>query len=147
MTNATEHSTDVLIVGAGNAAMCAALSARGCGADVTVVEAAPKEHRGGNTAYTAGAMRIAYDGVDDLLPLFPDLSQDLRERTDFGSYSQADFLDDFATVTEYRCDPDLASLVVAESLETARWMREQGIGFNPTIGRQAYEVDGRFVLW
>ena len=58
--------TEVLVVGAGNAAMCAALAARDAGADVLVLERAPENERGGNTAFTAGAMRTVYDGVADL---------------------------------------------------------------------------------
>jgi tricarballylate dehydrogenase len=58
--------TEVLVVGAGNAALCAALAARDAGADVLVLERAPEAERGGNTAFTAGAMRTVYDGVADL---------------------------------------------------------------------------------
>lgn len=142
-----EKTVDVVVVGAGNAALCAALAARETGADVVVLERAGRTERGGNTAYTAGAMRVAYDGIEDLLPLFPDLSADIVAKTDFGRYTRDDFIDDFATVTEYRCDPDLASIVVEQSLETLKWMRSHGVSFSPTIGRQAYEVNGRFVLW
>jgi len=58
---------DVVVVGAGNAGMCAALAARGQGARVLVLEAAPFDERGGNSRYTAGALRFVYNGVDDLL--------------------------------------------------------------------------------
>src|SRR5688500_13371525 len=138
---------DVVIVGAGNAAMCAALSAHEHGASVIVLERAPMEERGGNTAYTAGAMRVAYRGVEDLLTLMPDLSEEERARTDFGTYDQAQFFDDMARVTEYRTDPDLAELLVARSLETMAWMRAQGIRFQPIYGRQAFKVGGRFRFW
>ena len=140
-------TTDVLVVGAGNAAICAALSAREAGVSVTVVERAPRGERGGNSAYTAGAMRVAYDNVDDLRPLFPEIDDSVLSNVEFGSYTRSDFLDDFATVTDYRCDPDLAALIVDESLPTVAWMRTKGVRFSPTIGRQAYEVDGKFVLW
>ena len=69
---------DVVVVGAGNAGMCAALAARGQGARVLVLEAAPFDERGGNSRYTAGALRFVYNGVDDLLKLC-DLSRD-RDR-------------------------------------------------------------------
>jgi tricarballylate dehydrogenase len=138
---------DVVIVGAGNAAMCAALSAREHGASAIVLERAPIEERGGNTAYTAGAMRVAYRGVEDLLTIMPDLSAEERARTDFGTYDEAQFFDDMARVTEYRTDPDLAELLVARSLDTMGWMRGQGIRFQPIYGRQAFEVAGRFRFW
>ncbi|MGH7113623.1 MAG: FAD-dependent oxidoreductase, partial [Stellaceae bacterium] len=52
---------DVVVVGAGNAGMCAALAARGEGARVLVLEAAPFDERGGNSRYTAGALRFVYN--------------------------------------------------------------------------------------
>jgi tricarballylate dehydrogenase len=137
----------VVVVGAGNAALCAALAAREAGAQVTVVEAAPPAEHGGNSAYTAGAMRVAYDGVDDLLQLMPDLTGDQLATTEFGSYPRAAFLDDMARVTEYRCDPELTDVLVSRSLDTLGWMRGQGVRFLPSYGRQAFVVDGRFTFW
>ena len=66
---------DVLIAGAGNAACCAALSAREAGLSVLVCERAPEEQSGGNSRYTAGAMRMVYNSVDDLKQLMPDLTE------------------------------------------------------------------------
>ncbi|MQA10373.1 MAG: FAD-dependent oxidoreductase [Pseudonocardiaceae bacterium] len=137
----------VVVVGGGNAALCAALSAREHGASVTVLERAPERLRGGNTAFTAGAMRVAYDGVDDLSTLVPDLSEDVLAITDFGSYPTSAFLDDLARVTEYRSDPELASILVERSLPTLQWMRGKGVRFVPIFGRQAFKVDGRFKFW
>ena len=57
---------DVVVVGAGNAAMCAALAAREQGVEVIVLERAPEDEAGGNTRFTAGAIRFAYNGLDDL---------------------------------------------------------------------------------
>src|SRR5262245_46704529 len=137
----------VIVVGAGNAALCAALSAREHGADVLVLERAPKPLRGGNTAFTAGAMRVAYDGVGDLRRLMPDLTEEEVRTTDFGSYPAETFLDDLARVTEYRTDPDLAGTLVDQSLPTLLWMAERGVRFVPIYGRQAFKVDGRFTFW
>ena len=140
-------TTDVVVVGAGNAACCAALAAREQGAEVIVLERAPRELRGGNTAFTAGGMRFAYDGLADIERLVPDLTADEKATTDFGAYSQAQFLDDLARVTEYQCDPDLSETLVTRSLETLAWMRAQGVRFVPIYGRQAFKVDGRFKFW
>ena len=137
----------VVVVGAGNAGLCAALSAREQGASVIVLECAPEEERGGNSRFTAGAIRIAYEGVDDLKELMPDLSAQEIGTTDFGSYTEAEFFDDMARVSEYRSDPDLVDLLVKCSMETLLWMREKGVRFVPMYGRQAFKVDGRFKFW
>ena len=141
------RSKTVVVVGAGNAALCAALAAREQGAEVVVVERAPAKLRGGNTAFTAGAMRVAYRGLDDLLELMPDLSESEIANTDFGSYPREQFLDDLARVTEYRCDPDLAETLVARSHATLKWMTTHGVRFVPIFGRQAFKVDGKFTFW
>ena len=76
---------DVVVVGAGNAAMCSALAAEEAGAKVLVLEAATEELGGGNTRFTAGAIRTVYNGVDDLRDLMPDLTDAECEITDFGT--------------------------------------------------------------
>ena len=138
---------DVVVVGAGNAAMCAALAARETGASVAVLERAPEDERGGNTRFTAGAMRVAYNGLDDLLALMPDLSADEQRDTDFGAYPAAAFFDDMARVTEFRANPDLVELLVRRSHPTLVWMREKGIRFMPMYARQAFKVDGKYRFW
>ncbi len=139
--------TDVVVVGAGNAAACAALAAREAGADVVMLEAAPQAEAGGNTAYTAGAVRVVFDGVDDLVELLPDLTDEERRTVDFGSYSAQQYFDDMARVTQYRADPDLVAVLVERSRSTLRWMAGKGIRFQPSYGRQAFKVDGRFTFW
>ncbi len=142
-----ELETDVVVAGAGNAAFCAALTAREQGAEVLVLERAPEEERGGNSTFTAGAIRFAYNGVQDLKKLAPDLSDEEIENTDFGAYTEDQFFDDMARLTEYRADPDLVELLVRRSFETVRWMRAKGVRFVPMYGRQAFKVDGRFRFW
>ncbi len=137
----------VVVVGGGNAALCAALSARERGARVTLLERAPFDLRGGNTRFTAGAMRAVYDGVDDLVRLMPDLTASEIERTDFSSYSSGNFFDDLGRVTQYRCDPTLAERLVNDSFPTLRWMQSHGVRFLPLYGRQSFNVDGRVRFW
>ena len=84
-------SYDVIVLGGGNAAFCAAHAAREQGATVLVLEAAPQEERGGNSRFTAGGMRVAYGGVEDLARLMPDLTEEEKANTDFGVYAQDQF--------------------------------------------------------
>jgi tricarballylate dehydrogenase len=142
-----KSSYDVIVVGAGNAALCAALAAGETGSSVLVLERAPYEERGGNSTYTAGAMRVAYRGVEDILELSPDLSPEQVEATDFGTYTEDQFFDDMARVTEHRTDPELTDIIVRRSFDTLRWMRTKGVRFMPIYGRQAFKVDGRFKFW
>jgi len=141
------ESCDVVVVGAGNAAFCAALAAAEHGVSVLVLERAPESEAGGNSRFTAGAMRCVYDGVDDLRALMPDLTDEEIRNTDFGSYTEEKFFDDMGRITEYRADPDLTELLVRRSRETTRWMRQKGVRFAPIYGRQAFKVDGRFTFW
>jgi tricarballylate dehydrogenase len=138
---------DVLVVGAGNAAFCAALAARDAGASVIMLERAPHDDRGGNSRYTAGAIRFAYDGVDDYSRVVPDLSPEEKANADFGAYSKDAFFDDMARVTQYRAHPDLVEILVNSSLDTVVWMHGKGVRFNPSYGRQAFKVDGKFKFW
>ena len=138
---------DVMVVGAGNAAMCAALAAYEGGARVLVLERAPEAEAGGNSRFTAGAIRFAYDGVDDLRALMPDLTDAEVEMTDFGTYTEDEFYADLGRITDYRCDPELADTLVTRSNETLLWMASHGVRFAPIWGRQAFKVDGRFKFW
>ncbi len=137
---------DVVVVGAGNAGMCAALAARGEGARVLVLEAAPFDERGGNSRFTAGALRFVYNGVDDLLKLC-ELSETELATSDFGTYTSDQYYDDLGRLTDYRSNPDMAELLVTKSQETLLWMRSQGIRFAPMYSRQAFKHEGKFVFW
>ncbi|MCZ6740658.1 MAG: FAD-dependent oxidoreductase, partial [Alphaproteobacteria bacterium] len=141
------ESYDVVIVGAGNAALCAALSARENGASVLILECAPEDQSGGNTRFTAGAIRFAYRGVEDIREVVPDLSEDEIANTDFGTYDEDQFFDDMFRITQFRSDPDLCEVLVRQSFATMKWMRANGVRFVPIYGRQAFKVDGKFKFW
>src|SRR5690349_22744140 len=98
---------DVIVVGGGNAAFSAALSAQEQGASVLMLEAAPEDESGGNSRFTAGSMRVVYNGVDDIKTLVPDLTEEEIATSDFGTYTQDQFFDDMARVTQDRANPDL----------------------------------------
>src|SRR5437773_3590499 len=138
---------DVIVVGAGNAAFCAALAAQEQGAKVVMLEAAPEEESGGNSRFTAGSIRVVYNGIDDIKALVPDLTEAEVATTDFGTYTAEKFFDDMAMVTQHRADPDLVELLVTKSFDTLNWMREKGVRFIPIYGRQAFKIDGKFKFW
>jgi tricarballylate dehydrogenase len=142
-----DFGPDVIVVGAGNAALCAAISAHEKGARVLILEAAPFEERGGNSHFTGGAFRFAYRGVEDLKEVCPTMTDAELENVDFGSYDEDRFFDDMYELTEYRTDPELCEILVRSSLETAKWVSRQGVKLQPGLGRQAYKVDGKFKFW
>jgi tricarballylate dehydrogenase len=142
-----DQISDVIVVGAGNAAFCAALAAQERGAKVLMLEAAPENEAGGNSRFTAGSIRVVYNGTDDIKTLVPDLTPAEIEGTDFGTYTADQFFDDMARVTQHRADPDLVELLVTRSFDTLNWMREKGVRLIPIYGRQAFKVGGRFKFW
>ena len=140
-------SKHVIVVGAGNAALSAALAALETGARVTVLEKAGEALAGGNTKYTAGAMRFAYDGADDLLPLLADPDDPRLPETDFGAYPKAQFAGDLLRFNGGRPLSPEQDRLVADSLSTVRWLAGHGVRFEPIYSRQSFLKDGRHVFW
>ena len=113
-----EKEFDVLIVGGGNAALCAAISARREGASVLVLEMAPRFYRGGNTRHTRN-MRCAHDAATETLT---------------GPYSEEEFWEDLLQVTEGETNEELARHMIAQSKPMLDWLTEQGVRFQPSLG-------------
>ena len=109
---------DLLVIGGGNAALCAAISASRNGAKTLILEAAPKFYRGGNTRHTRN-MRCAHDMATETLT---------------GPYTESEFFDDLLRVTEGRTDEELARLMIAESKDMLTWLPRQGIRWQPSLG-------------
>lgn len=108
---------DVLVLGGGNAALCAALSAREAGASVLLLEAAPREWRGGNSSHTRN-LRCMHDAPQDVLT---------------GAYPEEEFWEDLLKVTGGRSDERLARLAIRESSRCREWMRHHGVHFQPSL--------------
>ena len=133
---------DVVVVGKGNAALCAALSARDQGSKVAVLEAAPEEEHGGNSRFAGGVMRFAYETVEDLKRV-TDLTDEEIANSDFGTNTREEYLDKLYQLTSYRTDADLSEILVNNSLETMAWLRSKGARFVPNWGRQSAIVNGK----
>ncbi|HYF42726.1 MAG TPA: FAD-dependent tricarballylate dehydrogenase TcuA [Ramlibacter sp.] len=109
--------TDVLVIGGGNAALCAALMAREAGASVLLLEAAPRDWRGGNSQHTRN-LRCMHDGPQDVL---------------VDAYPEEEFWQDLLKVTSGKTDEKLARLVIRESSTCRPWMRRHGVRFQPSL--------------
>ncbi|CAI6093198.1 unnamed protein product [Clonostachys chloroleuca] len=145
---ALPHKLDVLVIGGGNAGFSAAVSAAQSGAgSVLLIDRAPEEWAGGNTYFTAGAYRTVHGGLQDLLPLVNNVSQEQAGKIELAPYSEQDFMDDLNKVCMGRSDPALAEKLVSESNEAIKWLHGNGIRFQLSFNRQAYEVDGKIKFW
>jgi tricarballylate dehydrogenase len=142
-----EQAWDVVVVGAGNAGMSAAHAARERGARVLVLEKADREWAGGNSAFTAGAIRIAHGGLDDLRDLLEGIDDALAARTDLDPYTADEFRADMRRVTLGRGDEAMARILVDDSRPALRWLHERGLRFRLMYERQSYEVGGRHRFW
>ncbi len=108
---------DVLVIGGGNAALCAAITAREAGASVLLLEAAPKEWRGGNSQHTRN-LRCMHNAPQDVL---------------VDAYPEEEYWQDLLKVTAVKTNEELARLVI-RSTETCReWMKKHGVNFQPPL--------------
>ena len=138
----------VVVVGAGNAALCAALAASEHNVEVTVLEKADQGERGGNTFFTGGGFRFPYNGIEDILELMPDLSDEELAKIEVGSYPESAMRSDLFRVTEGQADDGMVEHLVRNAYDTVKWMRDRhNQRWVLMYGRQAYEVDGKLKFW
>ena len=141
-----DEQVDVVVVGGGNAGFSAAHAAAERGRRVLLLERGEPGQAGGNSYYTAGAVRIAHGGLSDLAPLLdPD---DRHATTVLPPYPAAAFAADMAAVTEGRNDPALTEVLIAESRDALAWLHDKGLRYRLMYERQAYpDAQGRHVFW
>ncbi len=108
---------DVLVIGGGNAALCAAITAQRAGARVVVLEAAPKDYRGGNSRHTRN-FRCMHNGPLGVLS---------------DTYGVDEYFEDLLKVTKGQTDEGLARMTIEASQDCYGWMQEQGIRFQPSL--------------
>ncbi len=125
----------VIVVGAGNAALVAALSAAEAGARVTVLEAAPVTSRGGNSRFSGGIFRIAHFGMDHLRPLLTDEALTWADKVELDPYPPEWYLDDLRTTSQGQSDPALIGRMVARSYDTVRWMAGKGVRWELVVDK------------
>jgi tricarballylate dehydrogenase len=138
------RSWDVIVAGAGNAGLSAAHAARERGARVLVLEKADRAWSGGNSAFTAGAIRIAHGGLEDVRGL---LDEEPLPGTDLPPYTEEEFLGDLRRVTLGRGDERMARVLVGDSRDAVRWLAGHGVRLRLMYERQSYEAEGRHRFW
>jgi len=140
---------DVIVVGAGNAALAAAVSARENGAErVVVLEKAPREMRGGNTHWSGGVLRFAFDDPREIGPLLPGVEDEMEDFYDgIQPYTFDDFHGDLMRVTSGQTDPVLSRILVQNSKDTVFWMNRVGnIKMEPATSLTGVRQGNR-IIW
>ena len=138
---------DVIVVGAGNAALSAAIAAKETCESVVVVEKAPEYFRGGNTYFTGGIIRFPFGGIEDIKAVIPDMSATEENSVEVGSYSESEYYDDMMRVTHGLSDPELAQILVSQAFPTMKWLQQHGVRFVLSFGRQAFKDGDKYRFW
>jgi tricarballylate dehydrogenase len=141
-----EDAVDVVVVGGGNAGFSAAHAAAERGRRVLLLEKGEPAQAGGNSYFTAGAIRVAHSGLADVADL---LDEDERHAvTVLPPYPAEAFAADMKKVTGGRNDTALTEVLIAESQHTLRWLHDKGLRYRLMYERQAYpDAQGRQVFW
>jgi succinate dehydrogenase/fumarate reductase flavoprotein subunit len=115
---------------------------------VLLVDKCPAEWAGGNGYFTAGAHRTVHQGLQDILTVVRNVSQETAEKIDMTPYSHEDFVSDIMRLGSGKSDRSLVDALVNDSRQTIEWLAEHvGIRFTLSFNRQAYEVNGRQKFW
>ena len=129
------YAYDVVVVGGGNAALCAALSAHEAGARVVILEAASKELRGGNSRFASAVFRIVHNGMSDIEPLLPVENKRLTKRARLGPFTKERYEKDFIETSKGHYDKQAMEVMFNHSLDTVTWMRDQGVRWTLVLSK------------
>jgi tricarballylate dehydrogenase len=142
------YDYDVIVIGAGNAALSASVSAKENGAGkVLVLEKAPRAMRGGNTHWSGGVLRFAFDDPQEIAPLLPGVENDYEDFfAGVSPYPKDRYLADLRNVTSGRTDPELSNILVSNSRDTVFWMNRSGVKMEPALGVAGVKR-GNVVIW
>lgn len=138
------NTYDLVVVGTGNAALSAAVSASENGIKVLMVEKAKEDNRGGNSFFTDGAIRFAYGNLDGYKNVISNITE--NDTIELPNYTADDFYDDMMQVTKGKSKPELARHLVNNSYDTVQWMQSQGVRFIMNEN-QYFEKDGVKTFW
>jgi len=134
---------DVIVIGAGNAGLSAAMAARQADTRVLLLDKCPKSVRGGNTRFSGGGFRFTYNSLDDMRPMLPDLTDEETAKMEVGTYSTAAFFEDVMQVTEYAADKKLTNILVDQSYATARWLTDLNVKWILSTSTHAVKIGGK----
>ncbi|MBI2848482.1 MAG: FAD-dependent tricarballylate dehydrogenase TcuA [Chloroflexi bacterium] len=118
---------DVIVVGCGNAALSAALSAAECGGSVLVLEKAPEEERGGNTRAAGGNFRFVFSGTPEIQELLDEASPEELRMMEVNPYTRDMYYNDLMRISSGLADPELSEVLVNRSNDTIRWLKKAGV--------------------
>ena len=127
--------------------MTAAIAAAEKGISVLVLEKGPRHKRGGNSFFTDGAIRFAYNGLEDIRKVIPAITDDEAAKIIMPEYTVENYYADLMEVTGNQSDPELAKTLTSKSYSTIEWMKEQGVNFELIYNNQSFEKDGKIHFW
>ena len=132
----TNNDYDVLIVGGGNAGLVAALSAAETpGSKIAILEAAPKEERGGNSRFAGAIFRISHNGSSDIFPLLHESATKDTARVNVGPYTHEMYRRDMLKTSKGQCDREAMEVMFDHSLDTVQWMKSKGVKWQLTLSK------------
>ena len=143
----SKNKFDVVVVGAGNAALCSAIAACENGASVLVLEKGPEHKRGGNSYFTDGAIRFPFHSLDDLRVIIPQMSDEQAEKIVLPSYTPDQYRADFQRITQGQTDTELSNLLIDNAYQTMIWLHSHQIQFDMIYDNQSFLKDGKHHFW